>query len=76
MERLKKEVGYKLFISFNAAILEKCCVLSVKRGMPAAMQIPAIRVSGIPMFLPFLSRESWISAEDLAALTSNGRIFN
>jgi hypothetical protein len=76
------DVGYivsirqSIGIRFNPVTLEKCTVFNVKRGRLLDIQMPAISVSGIPIPLPFLSREDSMLAETSDAFKSKGRITN
>jgi len=71
MERMiRQSIG----ISSNPVTLEKCFVFKVRRGTLLEMQIPAIRVSGNPMLLPFPSREDSMFADISAAFKSKMRL--
>ena len=61
---------------FNPFTLEKCMVFIVKSGTLLEIQMPAISVSGIPIPLPFLSREDSMLAETSDAFKSKGRMTN
>ena len=65
-----------MLISSNSITFEKCLVFNVRSGISLATQMPAIRVSGMPMPSPLLSKDACICAEITEACRSKGRIVN